>query len=39
MNQSLLKDNLFVEKMQEKLDLWKEEGNKRVAWDCVKYNV
>jgi len=43
MNQSLLRDNSFVEKMQEKLDIWKEEGNefsdKRVAWDWVKYNV
>lgn len=26
MNQSLLKDNSFVEKMQEKLVMWKEEG-------------
>ena len=43
MNQSLLKDNAFVETMQEKLVTWKEEGNefsdKRVAWDWVKYNV
>ena len=43
MNQSLLKDNSFVEKMQEKLNMLKEEGNefsdKRVAWDWVKYNV
>ena len=27
MNQSLLKDNAFVETMQEKLATWKEEGN------------
>ena len=43
MNLSLLKDNAFVETMQEKLVTWKEEGNefsdKRVAWDWVKYNV
>ena len=43
MNLSLLKDNSFVERMKEKLVMWKEEGkeflDKRMAWDWVKYNV
>ena len=43
MNLPLLKDNSFVERMKEKLVMWKEEGkefsDKRMTWDWVKYNV
>ena len=43
MNTSLLTDENFVQKMKEKLDQWKKEGEEfsdvRVAWDWIKYNV
>ena len=43
MNTSLLTDENFVQKMKEKLEEWKKEGDefshKRVAWDWMKYNV
>ena len=43
MNTSILTDKIFVQKMKEKLEEWKEEGggfsDKRVAWDWIKYNV
>ena len=43
MNTSLLTDKIFVQKMKEKLEEWKKEGegfsDKRVAWDWMKYNV
>ena len=43
MNLSLLKDNSFVERMKEKLVMWKEEGkefsDKRMTLDWVKYSV
>jgi len=43
MNTSLLTDEIFVQKMKEKLEEWKKEGegfsDKRVAWDWMKYNV
>ena len=43
MNTSLLTDENFVQKMKEKLDQWKKEGEEssdvRVAWDWIKYNM
>ena len=43
MNTSLLTDENFVQKMKEKLDQWKKEGEEfsdvRVAWDWIKYKV
>ena len=43
MNTSILTDKIFVQKMKEKLEEWKKEGegfsDKRVAWDWMKYNV
>ena len=43
MNTSLLTDENFVQKMKEKLDQWKKEGEEfsdvGVAWDWIKYNV
>ena len=43
MNTSILTDKIFVQKMKEKLEEWKKEGeefsDKRVVWDWMKYNV
>ena len=43
MNTSLLTDENFVQKMKEKLDQWKKEGEEfsdvKVAWDWIKYKV
>ena len=43
MNTSILTDKIFVQKMKEKLEEWKKEGegfsDKRVAWDWMKYIV
>lgn len=43
MNTSLLTDENFVQKMKEKLDQWKKEGEEfsdvRVACDWIKYKV
>ena len=43
MNTSVLTDENFVQKMKEKLEEWKKEGDefsdKRAAWNWMKYNV
>ena len=40
---SILTNKIFVQKMKEKLEEWKKEGegfsDKRVAWDWMKYDV
>ena len=43
MNTSLLNDTSFIEKMKQKIAVWREEAkeieDKRVSWDWIKYNV
>ena len=43
MNTCLLNDTSFIEKMKEKIAVWREEAKEiednRVSWDWIKYNV